>query len=263
MTSSLNGKILTIIGANGYVGSAVARQALLLGAKVNSINRSGAPGKYAPWISQVNWVKGDALNPKPYEDVLRQSDAVIHTVGTLIDTSITKRRRPGEAGTYEHLNRDTAKAIGEKLNEITGKKMIYISASKAPPLIPRYLSTKLEAEEYLFHLQNLKVTALRPGFIYSSADRGWSVPLRFGVDAYATIFGAVNSLVPNNSFVKDILKNVDVDASIDLESVVISAIVAAFDSRYDGKILFNQDMQTVKREFYRDGIKTNKTEVKN
>lgn len=41
------------------------------------------------------------MEAESFGNVLRSSDLVIHTVGTLIDTSVTKRMQPGEAGTYE------------------------------------------------------------------------------------------------------------------------------------------------------------------
>ena len=42
----------------------------------------------------------------------------MHTIGTLIDSSVLKGREPGEVGTYEHLNRDTAISIGNKKKNI-------------------------------------------------------------------------------------------------------------------------------------------------
>jgi len=69
------------------------------------------------WTNKVVWVKGDASNPETFEETLRKSDAVVHTIGTLVDTSITKFSQPGDKGTYEHMNRDTAIAVGSKLAE--------------------------------------------------------------------------------------------------------------------------------------------------
>ena len=35
--------------------------------------------------------------------------AVIHTVGTLVDKTVTQKNvKPGDEGTYEYMNRDTA-----------------------------------------------------------------------------------------------------------------------------------------------------------
>ena len=71
------------------------------------------------------------------------------------------------------MNRDSALAVGRALNEIGGKRMVYISGSASPPFMPRYLSTKMEAEDALREMNQLKTVALRPGFIYSPKDRVW------------------------------------------------------------------------------------------
>lgn len=97
----------------------------------------------------------------------------MYTVGTLLDTSITKGAKAGDQGTYEQMNRDSALAVGRALNEIGGKRMVYISGSASPPFMPRYLSTKMEAEDALREMNQLKTVALRPGFIYSPKDRVW------------------------------------------------------------------------------------------
>jgi hypothetical protein len=45
---------------------------------------------------------------------LKDSDSIIFTIGTLIDTSYTKGRTPGEPGTYEHMNRDSLLSVGKQ-----------------------------------------------------------------------------------------------------------------------------------------------------
>lgn len=144
MTSSLTGRTLCLIGGSGFVGRYVAREASNLGAKVFSVSLSGKPPVLTgePWEDRVKWIKGDALSPNSLESVFKDSEAVVHTIETKVDTSLFKGKKPGEEGTYEHLHFETAKAIGDKLSEIKGKKMVYLSASKAPPFIPRYLTTK-------------------------------------------------------------------------------------------------------------------------
>ena len=51
-----------------------------------------------------------------------------------------------------------------------------VSSEKSPPFLSKYLTTKLEAEDYLLsdECKNLIPTILRPGFIWSSKERGWS-----------------------------------------------------------------------------------------
>lgn len=254
MTSSLTGRTLCIIGGNGFVGQHIAKEASNLGAKVLCVSRSGKPRKEItePWGARVNWIKGDAMNPNSFESVLQDSDAVVHTIGTLIDTSITQGKKPGQEGTYEHMNRETAKAIGQKLSEIKGKKLVFLSASKAPPFLQRYITNKFQAEEFLFGLPHLRTTVLRPGFIYSEND-----PLKKGlsyvVNGYAHLFNFINGITPYESNFKQWLKNVDTDFSVDVRAVSIASVVSCFDPKLDGKILFNDDMVELKDLFIEKG----------
>lgn len=41
------------------------------------------------------------MNPNSFSDTIRNSDLVIHTIGTLLDTTVTSNKKPGEPGTYE------------------------------------------------------------------------------------------------------------------------------------------------------------------
>jgi len=42
---------------------------------------------------------------------------VVHTIGTLVDSSILKGREAGEIGTYEHVNRDLLINVARYLEE--------------------------------------------------------------------------------------------------------------------------------------------------
>ena len=44
------------------------------------------------------------MKPDAFKDVIQESDYFVNTIGTLIDTSITKLKKPGQLGTYEHMN---------------------------------------------------------------------------------------------------------------------------------------------------------------
>jgi nucleoside-diphosphate-sugar epimerase len=254
MTSSLAGRTLCLVGGSGFVGRNVAREASNLGAKVLSVSLDGKPPILTgePWEDRVKWIKGDALRPNSLESVFKDSEAVVHTIETKFDTSLWKGKKPGEEGTYEHLHFETAKAIGDKLNELKGKKMVYLSASKSVPFIPRYLSTKREAEEYLFSLKNIKTSILRPGFIYSD-----KVPLTkifsYLHNSYTYLFRFINGITPYESTFKQMLKNVETDFSIEVRAVAISAVVCCFDQKLDGKILVNEDMEEIRDLFYEKG----------
>lgn len=124
------------------------------------------------------------MNAGQFRDQINENDMIVHTVGTLFDTSITKWRKPGEPGTYEQMNRDTFLSV---LREIQpSKKVVYISASGHPPFVHRYATTKKEAEDALLASGN-EGYVLRPGFIYSWQYRWWSIPLKYQMDLWNKI----------------------------------------------------------------------------
>lgn len=57
---------MVVFGGNGFVGQNVCQAALMLGAEVVSINRSGAPGGGEKWANDVRWVQGDIFQPDNY-----------------------------------------------------------------------------------------------------------------------------------------------------------------------------------------------------
>jgi uncharacterized protein YbjT (DUF2867 family) len=129
-----------------------------------------------PENSKIEWMFGDILSPTKFSDQINQADVVLHTIGTLIDSSVLKGTAHGGLGTYEQVNRDTFASLLQTLK--TPKKIIYLSSNAHPPFLERYLTTKHEAEELLFATSHEGYT-LRPGFIYSWEHRKWSVPLRY------------------------------------------------------------------------------------
>ena len=56
-----------MFGGNGFVGQNVCQAALLMGADVVSVNRSGPPaGKEKVWKDTVKWVQADIFKPEDY-----------------------------------------------------------------------------------------------------------------------------------------------------------------------------------------------------
>lgn len=47
------------------------------------------------------------MHPESVKDQINSADIIIHTIGTLLDTTVTKKAEPGDLGTYEQMNRDT------------------------------------------------------------------------------------------------------------------------------------------------------------
>jgi len=53
--------------------------------------------------------------------------------------------------------------------------------------------------------------------------------------------------VPPNTYLKNFLGNFNIDRSVALNTVAISAIVSAFSKKYDGKKLLNTDMEQLNK----------------
>lgn len=129
--------------------------------------------------------------------------------------------------------------------------MVYISAHSGPALIPRYLSTKREAEEYLQSLENLTATSLRPGFIWHANERPYSVFLKEVFDFKRKNIGPYMSYVPENP-VKDMLKPFEPPLTVNLTTVVNSSIYCAFNTKFDNKIVSNDEIEKISKIFDED-----------
>ncbi|GAA5876144.1 hypothetical protein JCM8547_003378 [Rhodosporidiobolus lusitaniae] len=182
---------LLIFGGSGFVGSAIARKAVARGWQVTSVSRSGkqfrTPAGHVPaWVSSVNWRQGSAFDPSSYEQLMKESDAVVTTLGVLFEQEYKKggtarpfkvlqsvvenlggsRGNPLAKGrgerSYERLNRDSAISLytsflstRPSLSTLTSalpcasrSPFVYISAEDIfRPFVPaRYIQSKREAE---------------------------------------------------------------------------------------------------------------------
>lgn len=83
-----------VVGGNGFLGSAIVKQALSRKWNVVSISRRGdafktPAGHHPGWTSSklVEWRSADALKPESYEKTLKECDAAISTTGILLESS--------------------------------------------------------------------------------------------------------------------------------------------------------------------------------
>lgn len=80
------------------------------------------------------------FSPDKFQDKLDNADVIVHTVGTLFDSTIMGKEKAGGPGTYEAMNRDALKSV---LGALKSKKQVfYLSAVGHPPFIHRYAETK-------------------------------------------------------------------------------------------------------------------------
>lgn len=203
---------------------------------MTSISRSGEPtwsavtsSPNAPsWASSVKWQRADILKPKTYKPMLNGADAVIHSMGILLEAdykgvvtgkespwaglsrafSATKggsqnplTRKEGEELqpqekdgqlTYELMNRDSAITLAQEANHHSVSSFVFISAAAGAPMLPkRYITTKRDAESTIASsLPKLRSIFIRPGFLYDSS-RKFTLPIAFAGSAGSMVNSAL------------------------------------------------------------------------
>lgn len=211
------------LGCDVHQVSPCSVRCRIVGHQLKSCSRSGEPSWSAvsssatppSWSKSVTWAKGDILKPSTYTAHLKSADAVIHSMGILLEAdykgvisgkesvfsglsrafSATKsgssgnplEREPGaELGkgekdgqlTYELMNRDSAIALAQESQREGVNCFVYISAAAGAPILPRrYITTKREAESTIAsELIRLRSIFVRPGFLYDSS-RKFTLPI--------------------------------------------------------------------------------------
>ena len=91
----LKGKKVLIVGGTGYVGGYIATLLQKCQAEVFTLSRKGVSN-----IPGVQAIKGDIMEAHKFHSLINEMDVIVHSVGTLIDASVTKRAKPGDPGTY-------------------------------------------------------------------------------------------------------------------------------------------------------------------
>lgn len=178
---------LLVVGGNGFVGSAVCKQALSRGWEVVSISGSGRPfctprGHAPAWTTsdRMQWHRADAFDKSAYRELAASCTAAVHTIGILLESQYKGQEgsRMGalqgllkgwglaspnplasddkHAVTYERMNRDAAITVAETFKEAHASNeigiplpFVFMSAADImrPFISSRYISTKYEAEQ--------------------------------------------------------------------------------------------------------------------
>ncbi|OZJ04291.1 hypothetical protein BZG36_02571 [Bifiguratus adelaidae] len=208
---------LLLLGGTGFVGSAIIRNALKANQDgsgprrdnryfIRTLSRTGSSKTE---VANVENIKGNALEPQTYRHLLADTDAVVSTIGTIMD-----QKKHGDMGTYEKLNRDAviyaarefvkAKGTSEYKDKADRPCLVYVSAAHAPPdfiLDSRYITTKRQAENVLLGREfrnSLRVVILRPGLLYSYHKRQITVPVGWAAILFSTLISPFKSYLPES-----------------------------------------------------------------
>eukprot|EP00301_Raphidiophrys_heterophryoidea_P025301 c8459_g1_i1.p1 GENE.c8459_g1_i1~~c8459_g1_i1.p1 ORF type:complete len:294 (+),score=80.97 c8459_g1_i1:102-983(+) len=138
-------KRIVVFGGNGFVGSAICREAVKRGLTVQSVSRSGsAPpllsAEKDSWIKKVEWLKGDVLDPTTYNQYLQSASAVVLTIGSpplpFVDYNFQLR-----------MNGHTATTLSAACKQSSIPRFVAVSATM-PSVTPRgYFDGKLLLEQ--------------------------------------------------------------------------------------------------------------------
>ena len=238
-------KNLLVFGGSGYLGAAACKFAVSQGVKVISISRSGAPALNEPWQAEVDYLKGDALDPTTYSLLIPSALGIIHSIGTLLDSRTPFNTSNTYNNSYEHLNRDTALKVCETI-ENSGVPFVYISSERGLFFAPRYLTTKREVEEFLAsRKESIRSSVLRPGYLYSDGDiAGKMISTFIDVANYPDkkFRGNVSRWVSDNFFPARSL-NVDVVGKV--------AVLCAMKEELRGCTLEVDDIEKIARNYHK------------
>lgn len=229
--SKLAGKSITLVGGSGYTGRAITKAAIRLGIQVNSISRKIQTPPINNLHKQFSLDITSEKNDNELKEIFQTSDAVIHLIGTLFESKGAVINGPGS---YELLNRESAKKTTDLLSQCKNPKLIYLSAHKNFPFFPRYLSTKREAEDYIRQSKGLKSVILRPGLIVAPEQRAITGPLSVLIKGVDTFYSPLVSMM-KDSKVKCVLSQLNYNKSISLDILAQATISAAVFKEYNGR----------------------------
>lgn len=206
-------KIL-VTGGNGFLGSEVCRVAAEMGHEVTSISRSGRPQRNGSWVSRVNWIAANVLDPETWREHLQGIDAVIHAIGIL--------REHSENGlTYERLNGDSTEMVAWEAEHAGVPRFVYISSYGKPPFLPqRFIDSKRRAEAAL-RGRNIRESILRPALIYGDTRPSTSI----GASTLQTL-----------SHVPGLKHSIHRYRPLHVTQVALAAVRAATEEGYEGTI---------------------------
>eukprot|EP00903_Cladosiphon_okamuranus_P010693 g10106.t1 len=173
---------VVVFGGNGFVGQNVCQAALLLGADVVSVNRSGPPaGKDEVWKGKVKWVQADIFKPEDYAAELSGATGVVSCVGAF-----------GSDAQMEKICGDATVTATEAAKKARIENFAFISAAGAQhehALLRGYWKGKQKAEKAILERFPEGGLILRASGIYGDRNVGSvTVPLGLAMRPMEMLF---------------------------------------------------------------------------
>lgn len=178
--------VVAVTGASGLVGSHLVNHLAERGFNVLAVVRSSTASSLFEFYlksGQVTVKIGDVTDKDSLLAAFKGADVVVHSAGTvdpygsrksIFDTNVEGTRNAISAAKSSKVKQFIHIS---SLSVITGQGDQYDVDESAPlqPCGESYADSKVEAERLVMSSgdANLKVTALRPGFIYGPRERAW------------------------------------------------------------------------------------------
>jgi NADH dehydrogenase len=154
--------MILVTGGSGFVGQETVAELLRLGQRVRLLVRNPDKAGKLPFARQVEFVRGDVLQPETLPAALAGVKVVIHLVGFILETP----RISYEQGHFQATRNVLAAAQAAGVT-----RWIQMSAAGTRPHArSRYHQTKWRAEE-LVRQSGLDWTIFRPSLIYGYDER--------------------------------------------------------------------------------------------
>lgn len=159
--SSLDGRLVALLGGGGFLGRHVAQALMQAGARVRIIQRQPQRAiaiRALGNLGQTQFVAADAANPEAVRRALSGSDMAVNLVGIL-------------KGDFERAHVATAKAIAEAAAAQGLSALVQISAIGADPASPSAYGRSKAAGEAAVMQAFPGATILRPSIVFGRQDQ--------------------------------------------------------------------------------------------
>jgi len=238
-------KKILIFGANGYVGSHIAREALRCGATVVGVCRSGSPPSWAQkedsWGPKCLWEQADAMNLEQVKGVIEvhpDTAAIISCIGMFGRTTEEMRRGNGTPNVNI--------ALATFLNQSIDKYVLVSAAQEFWPvsrILRGYYVGKRSAEKAMRETLGPRHLILRPGFVCGSRmlhDR--AVPLQFLGRPLEAVLGPLHKMLPEYGILQP---------PISVDVLAKCAVQGALNRSYHGTVNYTDMTKAVQTGEYR------------
>ena len=156
-------KNITILGGAGFVGSALVTKLDQAGYQVKVLSRRREAAKHLILLPNVQVVDCNIADNHALKNALLGSDAVIHLVGILHESS---------KNSFEKIHHQLPRRVAQLCEELGIARLIHMSALQANNHAPsQYLKSKAAGEAAVNEFsKKLDITIFKPSVIFGRGD---------------------------------------------------------------------------------------------